>query len=444
MRPSALNGVHILDCFHIPHLALVGTLKSVQYYCQESARRCRGQFFATDVGDVADDKCFTVQLPCPEAHPGLCVRADEERYDLICQLAHAIEAHFLAREKGSFFNVRAWRGDVLVLEVHLHFSLILKRRGYRRISHMFTLHTKAEDAEQDPCTLIPSLTIRMTPDIVHPSRAILHRHNSWQLGKLLATTQPALEPLVVDAIKLPAHSEDVVGIAQYPRSTHLPDAAKLFPRAARSKMGVRKTLEGLDGLIEENGPAPTRCRGKSASFKFKIPERLKAKGGKLFLETSIDTDSESSTLRTPRESDESQDESSKAGASATLEAEASPSAAPERPRESHVKPWGIWSISRLLNKETGEQVGWGANCNKHHVKGACACKKPFRCVIGSSLPETLCIAKQWLLMGEAFAYHSALSRFQHCGIKREEIPLEPESELDRKAAHILAVNSASV
>ena len=114
----------------------------------------------------------------------------------------------------------------------------------------------------------------------------MHRVNSWGIEKLLAIARTPDEPMLVDAIFLLAHSENGTWIAQYSCNLDLSPAGKISPPPVRSKTSVHSSSGLLEGLIDEKD-SRRRLRGKSGAHKFKPPEKLIAKAGKIFLEVPV-------------------------------------------------------------------------------------------------------------------------------------------------------------
>lgn len=105
------------------------------------------------------------------------------------------------------------------------------------------------------------------------------------------------------------------------------------------------------------------------------------------------------------------------------------------PRAARSVKFGPWSISSIF--KDGEVIGWGGNCNRHANewgRPGTKCKQAFL-FVGRSSDETRCIAKQRLLMGASIPHADAQGRKGHlCDIRRGDIPIREESELDRMAA----------
>ena len=99
-------------------------------------------------------------------------------------------------------------------------------------------------------------------------------------------------------------------------------------------------------------------------------------------------------------------------------------------------PWGPWSISEVWSGDV--HVGWGANCCRHRNSWeGNPCKRSFRWA-GYTEEQTRCQAKQWLLMGVGIRSQLRNGKQKHLSdIKREDIPLLPEAELDARAAALL-------
>ena len=84
-------------------------------------------------------------------------------------------------------------------------------------------------------------------------------------------------------------------------------------------------------------------------------------------------------------------------------------------------------------------VGYGANCHRHRNtwQPGAACKRAFR-FCGNTPDETRCLAKKWLLMGLPICSGLRNGKFKHLSnIAREDIPIVPEGELDRRAAELV-------
>ena len=109
-----------------------------------------------------------------------------------------------------------------------------------------------------------------------------------------------------------------------------------------------------------------------------------------------------------------------------------PQPAEERQRRVHRWGAGRWTLSEVWKENV--QIGWWANCNRHFDSTGRACRKMIT-FVNDSPDQCRCLAKQWLLMGAKIKCGDPAGRRKHVrDIKREDIVLRDEAELDAMAA----------
>ena len=109
---------------------------------------------------------------------------------------------------------------------------------------------------------------------------------------------------------------------------------------------------------------------------------------------------------------------------------------PAEERQRRVHPWGAgrWTLSEVWNTQENVQIGWNANCNRHFDSTGRPCRKTIT-FVNDTPDQCRCLAKQWLLMGAKIKCGDPAGRRKHVrDIKREDIVLRDEAELDAMAA----------
>ena len=103
-------------------------------------------------------------------------------------------------------------------------------------------------------------------------------------------------------------------------------------------------------------------------------------------------------------------------------------------RQERKEPWGPYELASVW--KGGVQIGWGGACACHSNtwQPDIACKKQLTFAANTS-DDTRCLVKQWLLLGITIPRDAWNGQYRHVrSIKRVDIALRPEDELDAEAA----------
>ncbi len=380
-----------------------------------------GNAFISDTGDIDPGESFEYYVPCPIAHPEICATKDVERLPVLKAIAKGLRKQLTKYSCGNFFYLR-FVGDTFDIPVWLC-------AGYMRFSNpaVGMLLPAAIDV---PTRLVALDTTsgaeEMLVDITFFGR-ILDRSMCERLQRVALSSAP------VDDSVVPASASSVRLVADWQiqlfNSEH--DVYPLPKGAGHKISAAMKVMKaGLKSCADVD---------KAAAVKIKHPKSVGPKGHK----TSMGPDSEEEWDSMGSDSSANFDGDSDPDDPVPDPPPPGPHVAPAGgldggpAREVRKVPFGPWSVSEVWSN--GVHSGYGGNCGCHRNAGdgpSDLCKKSFT-FAGSTPAETRCLAKSWLLMGLDIGEGDDARKRHVKQIRRRDIPVLSEEELDRHAAALI-------
>ncbi|CAK0899303.1 unnamed protein product [Prorocentrum cordatum] len=377
--------------------------------------------YAADVRQMQADMLFPedefiYDLPCPLAHPGLCATKDRWCYKQVVETAKRLTDYFSGHRRGSFHFIRVLGADGFQVSTWVSLSHV----------HGSPKYVLLATGTMDASTRVVSLD--------HRDAALHFMMGTSFLAKLYRMAGEARMP---HTIGVSAASQDEVA------SRSLSALCVVVPETWVLEHSQREVF-ALPRPPAQKRPARSSDAKKMAEGLAKLPAdddggKRKVKSGRVGVK-----------VRMPKPVDDVTDVFSDHTVSGTDDDDQ-----PHPEHEHHPdSDSDVSLVPQMLQRATvlmtlrplfagfgirGKFVGYGGNCYRHRNtwQPGASCQRAFT-FYGNTPEQTRCLAKKWLLMGVGIRSDLKNGKFRHLSeIKRSDIPLIPEAELDRLAAELV-------
>jgi len=110
-------------------------------FCSSIRHDCRKRCLVQDKGSIPDTE-LVLAVACHQLHPGLCVSADAEIYELCIAIAKYIERHFVKELKGHFHLLHGFALDgAIAYSDYMYLAHVRRRDRIAPTTHMFSAAT---------------------------------------------------------------------------------------------------------------------------------------------------------------------------------------------------------------------------------------------------------------------------------------------------------------
>ena len=310
--------------------------------------------FIKDRNDIAPSEVFTEALPCPIAHPGLCVQRDAWCMSQARDCAKSVYEYLLPFEANSWWCFRIVHEGGGVKQL---FAKFCHERNGGPALDIFCVAHAIEHNSFEMGTQHGKHFYMIGITLVGKMFQMCGRDDP--LSELYICPAPRHPTKIIEStavFHMPFDWEDIVVQSQkrvFPRTVHHHNADSEALREAMRKLKV-----GFKSLELKQLKA-TRKRDTSPGVRLLMP---KAVGDSHADSDKCSSGSELGSADGPESSDA--DTCSEGLPGGGGDAGGPPGPPAPGPRHMRAKPFGRWLISPIFSK--GTCVGWGAQCNGHY------------------------------------------------------------------------------